>query len=393
VVDSPKFWDTFIKQYQKNNEQEVSDELLRDFKNNVPIYLSDVFSDLYELYKDNRIISEFHKLFGVQGEVVGKKILSPVFKEIENAALALEQLKISEDGALDTSEVNQIKNCVTTFQEQLNKLIDLGLYEDSQTKVIRDRAAGAIRLIVLDLHNDLQETDKAEMLLNEALKFVGTASMEMQLKGELETLREVKNNIRIVKPIRELINKEDFVQALNNIENAIKTNANNEELVRFLNEMKKESITGVALKKHTYAHSLFNNKREVESKAYFIEAGKMLYSNIDLFEINKEALDEVIVEIKQKTCNIKRNELGQLDEYRKSFVNISKEKFANQYEGAVLMIIIDSFLYVGVADLLQKVRSRNNVVNILYTLGWITVWFYGIGLIFFIAGWIYNNQD
>jgi len=393
VVDSAKFWETFIKQYEKINEQETSEEVIRDFKKNVSICLSDIYGDIFEIYKDNKIISEFHKLFGVQGEAVGKRILSPALKEIEQAAVDLEQLKISEDGVLDTSEVNQIKKCVNTFQEQLNKLIDLGLYEDSQSKVIRDRAAEALRSIVLDLHNNLQETDKAEMLLKEALKFVGTSSMELQLKNELETLKEVKSNIQILKPIRELINGEGYEPALSQIEGAIKANESKEELVSYLNDMKKECLTGIALKKHSYAHSLFNNKREVESKSYFIEAGRILYNNIDLFNLNKEAIDEVIAEIKQKTCNIKRSQLSQLDDYRNYFVNLTKEKFANQYEGSVIMIIIDSFLYVGVADLLQRVRSRNNTVNILYTLGWITVWFYGIGLIFFIAGWIYNNQD
>jgi len=85
--------------------------------------------------------------------------------------------------------------------------------------------------------------------------------------------------------------------------------------------------------------------------------------------------------------------INQFDEYRNSFVKLAKEKFEGQFEETILIILIDSHLFSGLTDLMKKIRQKSGVVNVLYTLGWFTIWFYGIGFIFFIVGWIYKNKD
>jgi hypothetical protein len=85
--------------------------------------------------------------------------------------------------------------------------------------------------------------------------------------------------------------------------------------------------------------------------------------------------------------------LNQFDEYRNSYVNLAKDKFEGQFEQWALIVIVDANIFGGLTGFMKTARQKNNVANILYTLGWITVWFYGIGLIFFIAGWIYKNRN
>ena len=131
-------------------------------------------------------MAEFTKVFNLRGEKTEKVVMAPIFHEITEAVEKLEAMKVSEDGDLDAQEAAEIKKHIGKIQECCNKLIDLGLYDDSQSKTIRDRAAAAIRSIVLDIHNNLDDMPKAEQLLKVAMQFVGTSGMENKLKQDLD---------------------------------------------------------------------------------------------------------------------------------------------------------------------------------------------------------------
>jgi hypothetical protein len=79
---------------------------------------------------------------------------------------------------------------VTAIQAELNKLIDAGLYEDSTTKLLRDRAATALRKVILDIHNHHNDLDTSSKLLQFANKIAGTDSLKRLLKSDLEQIQE-----------------------------------------------------------------------------------------------------------------------------------------------------------------------------------------------------------
>lgn len=188
ILDSDKFWSAFSKAYKLHDEQTASDEVISEFKKHVVSYLSDIYTELHELHNDNDYIQQFQSVFSAKGEQVEKKILNPVYQTIHGAVEKLEKLKVSEDGKLDKEESDGIRNAVGVIQAEMNKLIDLGLYDDSQTKIMRDRAANALRAIVLDLHNNLSELDKSAKLLEVAISIVGTDSLKNKLSAELEQI-------------------------------------------------------------------------------------------------------------------------------------------------------------------------------------------------------------
>lgn len=190
ILDSDKFWSAFSKAYKLHDEQTASDEVVSDFKKHVVAYLSDIYTELHELHNDNDYIQQFQSIFSAKGEKVEKKILNPVYQTIHGAVEKLENLKVSEDGKLDKEESESIRNAIGVIQTEMNKLIDLGLYDDSQTKIMRDRAANALRSVVLDLHNNLSELDKSENLLQVAIKFAGTESLKNKLNNELEQIQK-----------------------------------------------------------------------------------------------------------------------------------------------------------------------------------------------------------
>jgi hypothetical protein len=190
ILDSDKFWSAFSKAYKLHDEQTASDEVISEFKKHVVSYLSDIYTELHELHDDNDYIQQFQSVFSAKGEQVEKKILNPVYQTIHGAVEKLEKLKVSEDGKLDKEESDHIRNAVGIIQAEMNKLIDLGLYDDSQTKIMRDRAANALRAIVLDLHNNLSELDKSAKLLEVAISIVGTDSLKNKLNAELEQINK-----------------------------------------------------------------------------------------------------------------------------------------------------------------------------------------------------------
>ena len=58
---------------------------------------------------------------------------------------------------------------------------------------MRDRASNALRMIVLDLHNDLSELQKSERLLEIAIKLAGTESLKNKLQDEF---KQIQKNIK-----------------------------------------------------------------------------------------------------------------------------------------------------------------------------------------------------
>lgn len=193
IIDSDKFWNSFSKIYKLHDEQTASEDIISDFKNHSSEYLSDMYAELHQIHENSDYVNEFQKIFSVKGEKIEKNILGPAYQTINKAVEGLEKMEVSKDGVFDKEESNQIKQLVGTIQQELNELIDLGLYDDSQTKIMRDRAANALRSIVLDLHNNLSELDKSHGLLEIALEIAGTESLKSKLRDELI---QIKKNVK-----------------------------------------------------------------------------------------------------------------------------------------------------------------------------------------------------
>ena len=193
LINSDKFWTSFSKIYRLHDEQTASEDVVNDFRKRVVELLSDIYTELHQIHKDNNYINEFQKAFSIKGEKIEKNVLAPAYQVINKAVEGLEKMEVSKDGKFDKDESEVIKKYITSVQEELNKLIDLGLYDDSQTKIMRDRAANALRSIVIDLHNNLSELEKSKRLLEIAVSLAGTDSLKNKLKGELD---QIEKNVK-----------------------------------------------------------------------------------------------------------------------------------------------------------------------------------------------------
>lgn len=203
LVDSESFWSLFEKIYKLHEEQTASQEVIDDFKNHVEGYLSDIYTELFELHKNKNYVNEFQKAFSAKGEKTEKVLLGPAFATINDAIEKLEKIDLGEYGVIIKTEKNTIREAVKIFQTELNKLNDVGLYDDSGTKSMRDRASEALRKISIRLSYNDKETEFTLELAKEAEKISGTEGTKSRLQEDVKTLKRNAELAKITKPIEE----------------------------------------------------------------------------------------------------------------------------------------------------------------------------------------------
>ena len=378
LIDSDKFWSAFAKVYKLHDELGTNQEIINEFKLNAVSYVADIYTELGQFHNNNAYVAESSKILEAKGAATEKTVLNPIYQSVAEAVDQLESLKVSADGVIDKNEAQTIKVLIGKIQEEFNKLIELGLYEDSQSKTIRDRAANAIRVVVLDLHNNLSETDKALALINVALKIAGTAGLESKLKHEIRVLDATKKNAGLVSPVADLVTAEKYEEALKLIESDRKKYSGNAELQEFYDNQKKLCISMLALNKYKQARDYFDKQQENLAKPLFEEAGKLIYENIGLFSFNKKVIDEWVAEIKSNVAKASIKNLDQFDEYRNSYINVAKEKFEGQLEQGALIVLVDAHIFGGLTDVMgdikrqrQSERSRGWIWWIVIIIVWI----------------------
>jgi len=190
LLESDAFWSSFSRTYKFDDAYTASDDVFADFRASALGYVSDIYVELQDARKGSDCVYRFQKLFSGTGEKVEKDILNPAFQAIQNAISALDAIDTGEGVKFDAGAAERVRKGVEAIQSELNKLVDLGLFSDSATKVIRDHAANSIRRIVLDLHNHHDEMEKSHKLLAVAAQIAGTDSLKSVLAGELEQIQK-----------------------------------------------------------------------------------------------------------------------------------------------------------------------------------------------------------
>lgn len=245
ILNSPKFWNAFVKIYKLNDELNVNEETIKEFQDNCSSYLSDLYTEIASERKNNKYVSQFSVVFNTKGEKTSKALLSPIFDEMTTTIEKLELMNVSEDGILDKEETAFLKESITIIQNGCNKLIDLGLYDDSQSKVIRDRAGAVLRSISIDLNNNLNETSIALGLSKIADKISGTEGFKNKIQEDLKQIQKNDDQNKNEEKFNKLTNPilEDFKnghadRALKNLNELIYSDSIDEVTKTQLKELK-----------------------------------------------------------------------------------------------------------------------------------------------------------
>ncbi len=234
LTQSDRFWNSFGKVYKLNDELGAESTVLEDFRHHVPEYLADIYTELRNQYKEDVFAASFAKNFGLTGKKLESDVLGPIYKVVNDSVEKIESLNVSADGLLDSAEKQVIKQQIEVLQTEFNKLTELNLYDNSQIKDLRDRAAAALRELSIDLENNLGQTDIALGLAKIASQISGAAGLKVQMTQDVQTL---ESNRRI-KPVVEAIKAGNLSVALGLINQHLADKETDQEVRGFLQGLK-----------------------------------------------------------------------------------------------------------------------------------------------------------
>ena len=387
LISSDKYWKSFEKVFKHiNDSNDIDPNLFIQLREDAPKHLADVYLEANK--SDNTAFIEFRKIFNTKGEAAEKNISSPAINAVSLVVNNLENMKLSDDGVLTKDEAIELSSLIKKIQEQLNKLIEYDLYNDPEVKIIRDRASEAIRNIILDIHNNLEETEKSIDLINIALAIAGTKTMESKLKEDLNILKEVMEQRVVLAPIDELVEKEDFKGAIKLIEKNQDRFKQDNNIYSYLESRLKSTVAMYAIMTSKAGWDAYGYKNWSLAEAKFMEAEKIAKKYLDIFDIDKESLDTYLKNIDARIALVNANNLELIDVISNEIRETAKENFPDKWEGLLIVSLVDSKTIPRGIKFIKQIQTA----NILYTLGWFTVWFYGIGIIFFIIGWLIKND-
>lgn len=205
LINSTKFWIAFKKVYKLNDELNTNQETIDDFQKKCISYISDLYTEIAESQKNNKYVSEFSTVFNTKGEKTSTSLLNPIFNEMTIAIEKLENLNVAEDGVFHKEKSTILKDNVTILQNGCNKLVELGLFDDSQAKIVRERAAEVLRSISVELHNDP---------LNEVQVSLGLAKIALQISGTEGSKNKIKEDVNQIQKNLDYKNNETKIQTI-----------------------------------------------------------------------------------------------------------------------------------------------------------------------------------
>ncbi len=373
LVMSEKFWSYFEKIYALNDEVGTSSSAIKDFESKVTDVLSDFYTDISQTKGDNSFYSLFAQVFDVKGLKMQRDVLSPIYEAINDTSEKLRNLNISEDNIVSPEEITELKRLTKLLQTNFDKLKELGLFSDSQSKTMRDKAAEALRAVALDLHNNLGESEKPVALFNIASKIAGTTATINKINKDIETLRQNRSDEKIIKPINDLLEDEKFTDALDLIEKRMESHKSNKELMDFLTARLKWAITGIAAKDYKETMQQFTSGHFAKAEQNFSGLREFLLSYIHYFNFNQEAINEVLAEIDQLTGDPKALNIDNVQNYRNKLLEGTEETFKDSFESSLIVFLVDCGIYGNMAAHLPAIKRKNTIKK------WL--WYIVIGII------------
>jgi hypothetical protein len=246
IINSDKFWSAFEKSYAVNYDQTINSDRIIDFRENIVKYISDIYHDLYLQHGNKKYVKDFQDIFGTLGDKTKENLLKPIHQSIYDTIKKLEKISLDKNDDIDEDEIietdNVCDNCgkpvsqyvkkydddsvlcqecyvdvgkewkkrikeektvegstkiilkvkriTTKLELQLDQLREIGLYDDEQSKVVRDHVAEAIRGISIIIHNEAHMKAKSIELLDLAKKIAGTESFKEKSETDMKTIKE-----------------------------------------------------------------------------------------------------------------------------------------------------------------------------------------------------------
>ena len=197
ILNSDEFYEHFYNNYLEKLGFEKNSEFDKDFSNHIETFLSDIYMEISQKNNDPDYLNEFQKRFSGKGTRLEKDILLPILENIQKTIDELNKVTILKSKPSDVLVIQNIDAIFWNFQENMNKLISYGLYEDSRVKTFRDNFAEAIREIAIKINNEWDDSKQALILIRRVIPITGTVSLENKLKDDITQLEKLIDQKKI----------------------------------------------------------------------------------------------------------------------------------------------------------------------------------------------------
>ena len=193
ILNSKKYKSDYKKIFLLDDELGINENIFDSIEEKIIEELSILFSDISQKYENNQILSMFIEKFKLSNDIYNINVVENIYSDIQKNIDIMDSMNISEDGGFDTNEKSSLKSCLSAFQDDFNKLIELGLYENEKTIIIRDLVATKIRIQILDLglliHSNNQRQEVITTIKNNAYEYL-LNNNDYDCDMELEKLSE-----------------------------------------------------------------------------------------------------------------------------------------------------------------------------------------------------------
>lgn len=195
LINSEKFWPAFAKNYSEASDNALDQGDLQKLKEDITKEISDIYTDLSHFHKNPQYVKIVQQEFGTYGEKTEKGLLHPIYKEIYSEIEDLKRATLSKDGKPVNEDVAkkrllEIYDIIEAIEANFKKLKKSGMYDNSESKIVRDHVAQAIREKVIDVHNNAGLYEEAYDLVKIASKISGTESYRNSLRDDEDKIQK-----------------------------------------------------------------------------------------------------------------------------------------------------------------------------------------------------------
>ena len=365
------FWKLFEKKFFLHDDLSTDKKILEDFKSNLWVYLSDLFHDISKNIWNDEVLKIFNKTFSnIKWNKTNKEV-DIVYLKLTEIVKRLEWMDISEDWIFDDDEKAELKKTYREVNSLLKKFKDIWLYDDSKTILIRDNLVKALRIIMLDLSNNLSEDEEVLKVLKFALKIVWTDWLKHKIKEEYGIITENIELKPIIKLIDEWKNKAAYIR-INKLE---KLN-NDEKKLQSLKNLKNQAVFWLLWDDFLKAKKLFEKWSYVEANNLFKKVELFAEENIYLFNIDEKVLNTTIINIKNYLEELSQWKYESKDVF--DYIDGIRDwavKNLWEVEWYFCIFYIDSISYWYISDINWNPKKTGKPA-FLFTLNWVWVSIY-----------------
>ena len=126
------------------------------------------------------------------------------------------------------------------------------------------------------------------------------------------------------------------------------------------------------------AKKLFEAEKYDEAAPRLQKSASIVYENIEIYDVDKSVIDSWLELIKNNVKILTSDNASEVDEVQNKMLKKIDEAFEERWEQMAMKILLNSYYYVGLGEVIKNKKSSNVVSTIIQ-------WAVTIGIIWLIG--------